>query len=234
MDCIEELIEIISSIPEDYSICIHGINGTGDFIERAKSTLLKGLNNSGWGGVLSNSKIIGQKKNLKDRDYLEMLDYSYGYDNNGTVVNLIIALPEVIKDKDGKEYYLGHFNKIPGISKGKDEAGDSLPINQLIEAIEYIPKEFIVGYYYGTYKSKDFTFVRNPNYIGNESIEKQEDFYNALIVVLKKMGYLSVSEEEKQYEIAKLKLKDPDLYFEKNEYYKQLGEYIKRKRQNNK
>ena len=106
----EEFINYVySTIPENYTIGIHGISGRSDNFKKLNGILKNGLNNHGWGGMLSNIQMFGQVKNLTEESWRKILDYYYCCDDNSKVVNIYFAFPETITDYSSVEYYLGYY-----------------------------------------------------------------------------------------------------------------------------
>lgn len=225
-----EFYDLFSQIPGDYSIGVHGISSTDDNIVTAKKIIDTGLKFKGWGGILSNVYMFGQKKDMTDNNFDELVNYFFPVvDSNNMIVNIIVAIPESFKDSKGSEYYLGHFNRVSGYAKGNSEAGDYLPLNKYAEKIKYLPKEFIVGYSYGRYNTREFTFVRNPSFIGFMSEEDQTRYFESILNTLVEECYLVDKERLERFLSAFKKLG-----FHPDEYQKQaLSFYEERAKKNN-
>ena len=200
MNMIEELIKVLDSIDGSYSVGVHGVTGMqnmpvdGSSIEVAKKITESGLETKGWGGILSNTCMFGQKKNFTTKEYRKIIDYYYTNDSNSQFANILVAVPESFQDREGKQYFLGHFNPTTQFAKGLDEAGDSLPLNKIVDEDKCLPKEFIVGYYYGTFNTSEITFVPNPDFIGFRSKEEQDAFFEQLKGKLEKVGVKDVQD----------------------------------------
>ena len=178
---LDEFIELFLSIPENYSIGIHGITSSDNHIDVANSIMNNGLMLNGWGGILSSVEMFGRLKNMDDRDKKKLLNYFYGkVDSENKFVNVLFAFPQTLKDYDNKEYFLGYFKKTSGYAKGVDEAGDGLPLNRMAEADSLIPKEFIVGYMVQQLNSPYFQFVKNDSFIGFMSLGKQKEYFESI------------------------------------------------------
>jgi len=160
----EDFVEYISNLDPNYSIGIHGVTGAGNHLEKIPSILSQGLRLKGWGGILSNVAMFGQIKDLTERDYKELYDYTYGADNEGNIINIFFAFPETYTTEEGREFYLGNFPKVSGYAKGQAEAGDHNPLNKISEMQEVIPKEFILGYSVMKMETDNFSFYKNPNF----------------------------------------------------------------------
>lgn len=219
MEKFNNFIKVLDYLDLDYSIGVHGINKSNDVINTAFKIMNEGLKTNGWGGLLSNVCVFGQKKDLTGYDYQNIIDYYFYSDNNSCYANVLIAMPSSFTDREGNTYFLGHFNKVRGYAKGIDEAGDSLPLNRIVEKNSFIPKQFIVGYYYGHCDFDDFDFVPNPNFIGFCSEEERLMFYDWLVNEMNKLNYDNIDDEMVKIQIMeKYRIKD-------NEYVKQLREF---------
>ena len=178
----EEFIELFLNIPGEYSIGIHGISRTNDYVEAAKSILNEGLKLYDWGGILRSVMMLGRLKNMDDRDKRKLFNYFYdGPDCDGRYVDVVFAFPKTLKDFDDKEYYLGFFKKVSsGYGKGIDAAGAGLPLNMMAEADHLVPREFIVGYMVHKCNSEYFEFVPNDCFIGLASEFKQKEYFESI------------------------------------------------------
>lgn len=223
-----DFLELFFKISGDYSIGVHGITGDGDCIEKAEKILQEGLKNKGWGGILSNVQMYGQKKKMTDDDTKDLVNYFFGHLDHNKYANIVVAIPDRLSDINGEEYFLGYFNKVSGYAKGIDKAGDSLPLNQMVENTKIMPKEFIVGYYYSEYNSDKFVFIPNPKFIGFMSSEEQMLFFEKIKDELIKNFYLDTPEAL----IRKLTLLKNFGITYNTEYHRQLEEYCKEKNKN--
>lgn len=226
---LREFLELYLDIPGDYSIGIHGITGDGDYIEKAEKIMQEGLRNNGWGGILSNVQMFGQKKKMTNNDLKGLVRYFFGQlDHNNKYANIVVAIPDRLSDINDEEYFLGYFNKVSGYAKGIDKAGDSLPLNQMVEATKMMPKEFIVGYYYSEYNSNEFTFVPNPKFIGFMSEEEQKMFFEKIKDELINKHHLDKPEAL----ISRLAILKTFGIKEGTEFQRQLEEYCSLKNKN--
>ena len=228
MEKFNNFIKVLDYLDLDYSIGVHGINKSNDVINTAFKIMNEGLKTNGWGGLLSNVCVFGQKKDLTGYDYQNIIDYYFYSDNNSCYANVLIAMPSSFTDREGNTYFLGHFNKVRGYAKGIDEAGDSLPLNRIVEKKSLLPNQFIVGYYYGFGDSSDFEFVLNPNFIDFCSNEEKLSFYDWLANEMKKINYENIYEE-----MAKIQIRE-SLGLNENEYVKQLKEFYNDMKDNKK
>ena len=221
---LDEFIELFFQIPEDYSVGVHGVTKSDNMIDTADCIMDKGLAIHGWGGLLSNVKMYGQMKDLNDFWFGKIVNYFYGQtDCNEIFTNILFAFPETFTDSNGKEYFLGHFNRNTGYAKGDDEAGDSLPINMMTESTNTVPREFIFGYTINRLNSDDFRFVLNPNFIGFKSNEFKTEFFESIKDKLIDAGLL---DKDNYFEVIS-KLQSFGLDIE--EYHKQMIKYYEEK-----
>jgi hypothetical protein len=219
---LDEFIELFLSIPENYSIGIHGITSSDNHIDVANSIMNNGLILNGWGGILSSVEMFGRLKNMDDRDKKKLLNYFYGnVDSENKFVNVLFAFPQTLKDYDNKEYFLGYFKKTSGYAKGVDEAGDGLPLNRMAEADSLISKEFIVGYIIKKCDSNYFEFVKNDSFIGFMNDGKQKEFFEGIKDRLVN-DYSVVDKEEVNRVVSFFKESGVQL----PEYFKQANRYF--------
>lgn len=148
------------------SIGVHGID-KGQGSEVANSILETGLRNSKHHkGLTGTVAFLGQKEIL---DYNDILNYFYGnYDSNGNVFTIVCAIPETIKTTEGKEYYLGMYEKFDGYGKD-DYKSHSMPTHDL----DVLPPEFIVGCVVRNIHTCQSNFIINKNYISFKKNEQQ-------------------------------------------------------------
>ena len=228
MDMTEDLLKTIHSLDETYSIGVHGITGREKNIEKAENIIRTGLQNKGWGGILSNVTMYGQIKDLTDDDYNKILNYCYGeadFDNH--YANILVATPESFQDQLGKTYFLGHFNKVSGYAKGKDSAGDSNPLNMLVEESKILKIEFIVGYYCRVKNQKEIIFKLNPNFIGFRSKEEQIAFFEKLKSQLAEISDIDEIMKSDIDEIMKSDIDEIMKSLELYKYFNNASEYIR-------
>lgn len=219
--------ELISTIQPNYSIGVHGINfpknqnltsQSENFLEIAKKIMKSGLKNFGSGGILSNVQMYGQLKDLSDQDFNSIFDYCYGFgDMEGNYVNILVAIPEVFIDKQGMEYYLGHFTKNENGVYAKYGSGSNLPLNRFVNEKRFLPKEFIVGYFVYNTHELEFFFTKNPEFIGWKSNEEQVEFFENIKEDLRKLSTYTKEDAEKLLKFL------PSL--SSNDYFLQLFEY---------
>ena len=220
MNSLESFLNILCKLNDTYSIGVHGVTGEGDYIKKGYSIIMEGLKNNGWGGLLSNVTMLGQLKNFDDNTFATLLNYFYSLDMNERFVNIVVAVPEVIEDSSGKKFFLGHYNPTRGYSKGVDEAGDSLPLNVLIENISLLPKEFILGFYCGKFNSKKFEFIPNPNFIDYKDEEYKSKFYDLIISEISRLYFRDIDSEILLLE------RYPRYASMNDEYHRQLRDFI--------
>ncbi len=221
---LDEFIELFFKIPEDYSIGVHGVTRSDNMIDTADCIMDKGLYIHGWGGLLSNVKMFGQLRDVNDFLLEKIVNYFYGQtDCNEIYTNILFAIPETFTDRDGKKYFLGHFNRNTGYAKGDDKAGDSLPVNMMTESTGVVPKEFIFGYTIHRLNSDDFRFILNPDFVGFMSDDKKSEVFESIKDKLIDAGML---DEENYFKVIST-LQSFGLDIE--EYHKQMLKYYEEK-----
>lgn len=192
---IEEQINRI--IGKNSTIAIHTISGE-NAVEDVASILWKGLEQSGRteGGLPGNFNIIN---NIAD-----IVPNIYARDANGNKIVVVVSIPEVLKDKNNEEWYMGVY---PTKCRKYDERVDSLPINKMIESEKLVPREFIAGLYIyndGTTTELNGTnlitghvekFVPNSNFIGVMTEKEQKDYFESIKDKLIEKGLRRVADD---------------------------------------
>ena len=217
-------------IQPNYSIGVHGITPpknqdlatqNENFCEIAEKIMKSGLKTFGWGGLLSNVQMFGQVKDLTPQDWNDFFDYRYYSDNEGNWVNIVVAIPDIFIDKQGIEYYLGHFQKSSASSGyAKGGYGKDFPINKFVDKKKYLPKEFIIGYFYGKFDKLEIHFIPNPEYIGIKSLEQQSEFFEKIKEDLISFKMCSVNDALIYIKTRKLfNLPLGDYFLQLSEYY---------------
>ena len=169
-------------VPGDYSLGVHGITGDSESYTDVASGIMKnGLKINGWGGILSNTEMYSELNNITDRQMRKIYDYCFQLDNNDQCVNVLVAVPKVIQDTSSKEYFLGHYNYSSTYQKGDDKSGAHLPFTMYTEDIGYVPKEFIVGYYYSTADGDVTFFLPNKDFMGIKSEKEKKEYFEKLL-----------------------------------------------------
>lgn len=176
------ILQINSLLDSCSSVAIHGISKKENtpIINIANKILMDGLlvNKCAGYNIAKTCKIIGHANYYNPED---IVNYRYSYDDDGTYVNVIVAIPSIITDSEDNDYVVGSFDK--GMDK-YDEDANMLPINRYIMNLGYIPSEFIVGYVTGhIVESEEFCddeFILNPNYIGNKTFTEKATFFDSI------------------------------------------------------
>lgn len=192
---IEEQINRI--IGKNSTIAIHTISGE-NAVEDVASILWKGLEQSGRtaGGLPGNFNIIN---NIAD-----IVPNIYARDANGNKIVVVVSIPEVLKDKNNEEWYMGIY---PTKCRKYDERVDSLPVNRMLESEKLVPREFIAGLYIyndGTTTELNGTklitghvekFVPNSNFIGVMTEEEQKDYFESIKDKLIEKGLRRITDD---------------------------------------
>lgn len=139
-----------STIDSGYSVGAHAITGRDSdfsddkFIHNAERIMNTGLNVNSAGNILNTCLFYG---NSQDVNYNDIITHNFGYvslTDNGNTFSVIVAIPEIITDELGNEFFLGNFPK--NIEKDDRFNYYNHPINKFIrENGNILPKDFIVG-----------------------------------------------------------------------------------------
>lgn len=164
-------------IPESF-ICVHGISKSENVMGRIKSIFDNGLYMKYDGGINSNCIAFGEYNHF---DFEKILDYYYFKDKNGVSANIIIAIPKIISDYEGKEYYIGPFEDIyVGSDTNRIKRVCSHPFNAFVNKNKRLMSEFILGVYIKDNDGDCLDFIINNNYIGLKTYEQRIQFYTSL------------------------------------------------------
>ena len=188
--------QIEQIINQKSTIAIHTISGE-NAIEDAVSILWKGLEQSHRteGGLPGNFNIVNNPKDI--------MPNIYAYDSNNKIV-VVVSIPEIMKDSNGDDWYMGIY---PTHCQKYDERADSLPINQVIESEELVPKEFIAGLYIFNEGTTSLTngveyisgyvekFVPNSRFIGVLPEEEQIAYFETIKDKLIAKGLKKVTDD---------------------------------------
>lgn len=222
-------------VPES-SVGVHGITfrkeigNNEELLKIAETIINEGLkvNKSGGQNIALTCSLFGDAESY-NRD--ELLDYFCGpisVSNDDTYTSIVIAIPNVMVDAEGKEYFLGNFPK--GLEKD-NQVFATFPINRYILDKGFIPREFIVGYIYGNVNinpgEEEYSFKSNPHYIGLRSDEEKIAFFENIKSSLLKYGVREITPEilnEADFSELFQRLNLP-----KDEYLKQAKEYASKK-----
>lgn len=178
------------------TIAAHSVSGN-DAVNDSVSIFWNGLGLKLGEGPLFNCVIE------KSVDEVDPNIYSL-HDENGNKVTLVIAIPEVMKDANGQEWFMGKF---PVGAHKYDDRADSLPINRYLARRGVIPPEFIVGALISNdgketslgnstvvvgHQAEKFSF--NSRYIGNKSEEERAQFFESMKEELVESGLKRVND----------------------------------------
>ena len=151
-------------------------------------------------GITSTFAMCGQKGLDFNFDYL--YNWNYGDINKKDNYQIIIAIPDVIKNSEGKDFILGCWKYKKDFYDSEKES-NKMPYN----GIDIIPPEFIVGAIVWddvkTEKDLDYIWkkgnerlVINPKYIGLKSETEKKKFYDEYAeTLLNKNKAIEVIEE---------------------------------------
>lgn len=231
---ISQLLDLM--IVPGSSVGAHGItfrdevgNHT-ELLETAKTITEEGIKvkRSGGANFALTCSMLGDSDSY-DRD--ELIDYFYGaisISNDNKYTTIVVAIPNVMVDVEGKEYFLGNFPK--GMEKDNEKFA-SFPINRYIMEKGAIPREFIVGYISGKVNinpgEEGYSFRHNPHYIGLRSDEENKDFFESIKPSLLEHGVKEITPEILN-EVDPSELL-PQFHFAKDEYLQQAKEYASKK-----
>lgn len=214
--------QIKSTIIEKSTIAIHTISGQ-NAVEDAVSILWNGLEQSDrtQGGLPGNFNIVNNTE--------EILPNIYASDANNNKIVVVVSIPEVMKDANGDEWYMGIY---PTRCKKYDKDADTLPINQFIENERRVPREFIAGLLIlneGRTTELNGTklvlgqvekFVPNSKFIGVLPPEEQVSFFETIKDSLVERGLKKVSEGSSTYSLLDSLLGGSTYYKEQLNNYK--------------
>lgn len=197
---IEEQINKL--ITENSTIAIHTISGE-NAVDDAASILCQGLKQSSRteGGLPGNFNIVN--------DISDIVPNIYASDETGNKIVVVISIPEVMKDKNNEEWYLGIY---PTKCQKYDERVDSMPVNKMIESEKLVPCEFIVGLYITNDRRKEENdnrtitstciekFVPNTNFIGIMTEDEKKNYFESIKDILIKNGLRKVTDNVDKFD----------------------------------
>ena len=197
---IAEHIKEILDPEEIYSIGKHISSGDkfGSEKDLAESILDEGLKFFRKDGV----GLTGTVHMKGSTDFLSKLDDAIDslykrVDDDLRPACALVAVPGVIKGKDGEEYYLGIYpDDLPNLAKS-DKRVRTLPIEKLVRELEKVPPCFILGVFQ-KYDGKT-VFVENPKFISKLDQEKRLE-----ILELFKNAHVSIKTLEKSQKFRKI------------------------------
>ncbi len=163
------LSTILRYVDSDSTIAVHGINGFNNFGSVVISIIYgDGLKTNADSNIYYNCTVLG-----KEFELMGSLEYTYDMNNQG-YANVILAIPNVITNLLGEEYFLGDLPNSVDYSQKYNHSTDIFAINQFIKKNGYIPKEFIVGFITGDGLGNE-QFYENPYYYGKfDKLEKEK------------------------------------------------------------
>ena len=169
-----EYIEKIMS-GKTYGIGIHSIT-KGNREEKLNSILNNGIELKENEGILSTVSSFGSSIEYKGTRQ-NIVNYAWGDDEQK--LNVILLVPYIISNSEGKKLYLG----FPTIDTGC--VGNNHRTTCVLDAVckskngkGKIPKEFILGYY--TQSAGKINFVANPDYYEFLPKEEKDTFFSEL------------------------------------------------------
>lgn len=174
---LEETFEEMDS--EEYGIGIHGIDkGTDDERrETASSISDTGLRiSNNYKTILSTAVSLGtDRKTSLPEIQKNIVQYRMGFD--GTRVNVVIAVPLVIKNENGEQIFLG-FPEKNGTTAGQQHDPHCI-CDMVCSNMQNIPPEFILGYYYEKSDGSG-AFIPNPKHYSKIDVEKKEELFETI------------------------------------------------------
>lgn len=120
--------------------------------------------------------------------------------------DLIIAIPEVLVDSNGHEYFIGN------VSKNNFDA--TYPFNVFLSNTETFPQEFIAGFL-DKFPDGTINFRPNNNYITKKSADEQALFVDSILPVLTASGVMRVDN-----------IADNIQFFSQDLYRNQLNKFL--------
>lgn len=144
-----------------------------------------------WKGIEQSHRTMGGLPGIFNiiSNPTDIIPNIYAHDSNNNKVVVVVSIPEVMKDANGEEWYMGIY---PTHCQKYDEQANTLPINKMIESEKLIPREFIAGLYiFNEGTSTDFNktkyisghvekFVPNSKFIGVLSGEEKAAYFETI------------------------------------------------------
>lgn len=160
----------------EYGIAIHGID-TGNSTEKqrkASNIMDEGLNiNDNSKTILSTAISLGTNDDVQGLRQ-NITQYNFG---NGIKMNVIIAVPLYIQNRNGQRIFLGFPEE------NKRTAGQQYEehciLDQICGKLKKVPPEFILGYYCEN-ADNSVSFIKNLKHYSNIEQEQKEDLYQEL------------------------------------------------------
>ena len=213
---------LLDKIDDSYSVGVHGVALLKNYLLGADMAFKDGLHFQAGGGLLENLQMYGQKRHFNSFLLDKISNYTYIDKYQKDIVNIIVAIPEVLVDGDDT-YFLGHYNYSELLNTSNVEE-KFFPVNMLSDIERTLPKEFVYGCTYKNIFSNDgeIKFKLNPNFIDFISEDKRKKFIHKYVSNLKiKCGLKTIEQEKDIIE----NLKKYNFYYE-SEYNRQFLDYI--------
>ena len=190
--------EYIGLLDNNTSIGIHLImkdkkdNTDLSTIDVGKTIMEQGLKLYNWDGILNIVKMWGRVSDLSRTDLKKLYNYILNLDKHEELALLLFGFPEEITNSENESFYLGYYNdQTNEYFKNYKETGCNLPLNNLCERIQFIPKEFIIGC---ITKEKDDSKVRlivNKHY---HEFSTDKTFYDNLYKALREKNVVNIAD----------------------------------------
>lgn len=207
-DIIKKIIDII--IPDSY-IGVHGIYKFHNISLNIQNILQHGLYHNYAGGLNSNTTLLGE---IGDFDFNKVLQYNRTSDENGFCYTAVIAIPKIITDINGEQFFIGPFEDIYlGNHEDRINYVCKHPFNAWVNHKKCTLSQFIVGVYIKKEDGQYVDFILNDNYLGLKSENERRIFFEGVKEELIRWGLRN--------------LKDTDSRFNDNSFYMQnFFEYL--------
>lgn len=154
-----------------YGIALHGIH-SGTDIEKTSSAIQimqDGLNMPNMSqSILSSSISLGELDNVKEA-VLDIENYKYG---QGTTTNVVLAIPETIKNSKDETIFLGFPER--NLRTAAQQYDPHCILDRICSAMRKVPSEFILGYYI------ESGFIDNDRHISHMSEEQIDELFSNL------------------------------------------------------
>ncbi len=140
-----KFIEFLKDNYQDYALYLHGIDQEPSFSKKIVDNILK--NNLfideyyGFCGTCEPKGPVDEISCLEDA-----LDYHYG-DNHKKSYNMIILTPKSIEDINNDTYFLGYSRNNTTNTFPKSMKDFDCLLSDIINDMDYVPKEFVLGYH---------------------------------------------------------------------------------------
>ncbi len=137
-----KLIELIEPY-ENFGVGVHSINisNLNEREETAKRIFQTGLKLGNYNSINGNVLAIGIVGIDNEMISQRLLNWNFGAKEHPT--NVIVLYPSIVENSKGEKIYLGYTHPI----QGYDQDTKRSIMDIVCRNLEYIPKEFIFGYY---------------------------------------------------------------------------------------